>query len=297
MKRPNGITVLVLLGLAALGSLDCASESPTEADAVDTFLEPGAVLDCWPKWHPTDGDLIGYTHVAKDYRELLELGEHSVWTVSLSSGATKHIGGGILADWAPDGKRILIHGLDGGLYLRDLETDAMEQVPVRGDLPDFAPCGTRLGFSARTDSGHFIYVFNMTSCRLEQVGPGIEIDWSPDGETLLSDSLVLLSDEGERLGKVPYELGYGYPHSGRWSPDGKEIVFSGYSLGAGSDVAIWLTDADGLEQRMIACPGVSPAWSPDGRTVAYSAVSEDDDYWTIWVVGSDGTGKRRVTFP
>ena len=114
-------------------------------------------------------------------------------------------------------------------------------------------------------------------------------DWSPDGDAILCDSLIMITPEGIRLGKVPYGPGVGFPVHGRWSPDGETIAFGG------ANYAIWLIEPDGQNPRELVV-GSTPSWSPDGREIAYGAVSSDGTYSAIWVVDIDGTGARQVTF-
>ena len=53
-----------------------------------------------------------------------------------------------------------------------------------------------------------------------------------------------------------------------WSPDGTTLAFSRYDE-MSTTAAIYLTDADGSNERLLVEDGFSPTWSPDGARIAY----------------------------
>lgn len=143
MKRLDLTLVSMLVGWLVLRAVHCDSETTTDPVLSDPVQLPMRVLDCWPRWCPSDSTKIGFTHGPKDYDELVEHGRCSIWTVDI------------------------------------------------------------------------------TTCTSECVAPGLLADWSPDGEVMLADSLVLFSKEGARIGNIPYDLEYGYPSHPRWNPAGE----------------------------------------------------------------------------
>ena len=82
--------------------------------------------------------------------------------------------------------------------------------------------------------------------------------------------------------------------AGAWSPDGRLLALS-ITEGANSDLVL-LDGATGRERRRLTrhqAVDTSPAWSPDGRHVAF--VSDRSGSPQIWVIGVDGSARRRVT--
>jgi TolB protein len=77
---------------------------------------------------------------------------------------------------------------------------------------------------------------------------------------------------------------YDYAGSPAWSPDGKQIAFVRNGRG------IWLVNADGTNQHMIAARGNDPDWSPDGTKLAYDVAGE-----RVVVANADGTDPQVVT--
>jgi TolB protein len=101
-------------------------------------------------------------------------------------------------------------------------------------------------------------------------------DWSPDGGKISADCwrsfvgndyakshiYVFKSD-----GSSPKDLGDGTLSS--WSPDGKRISYSRYSPNNG----IWVMNADGTENQLLASDGWSSDWSPKTDELAYTVGS------------------------
>ena len=100
--------------------------------------------------------------------------------------------------------------------------------------------------------------------------------FSPDGKYFAiavkhkdRDDLVLLDVERDReAGRIKVPLsGMTSPS---WSPDGKQIVFTGYDGGM-SD--LFIVNADGTDLRRLTndkYADLLPTWSPDGKTIAFT---------------------------
>jgi TolB protein len=172
--------------------------------------------------------------------------------------------------WGSDRMRLMAVSARGGAA-RQLTTGPFDA------MPSFSPDGRRIAFTRVVQS-----VIAPTASLFTMDGGGRHL------EPLLADGIDL---------------------SAAWSPDGSTIAFSRLEsvdrpLG---EATLYLADADGSHVRSLgATPvhGVSAAWSPDGRRLAF--VSFDDDApacpaascppsGELYVVGTDGTGLRRLT--
>jgi Tol biopolymer transport system component len=83
-------------------------------------------------------------------------------------------------------------------------------------------------------------------------------------------------------------------HSQQFSPDGSQIVFASDRTG---NYEIWITDADGKNQRQltdsVGGSAGSPRFSPDGKLVAYDAqIAGGSD---VYIVSVNGGASRRLT--
>ncbi len=108
------------------------------------------------------------------------------------------------------------------------------------------------------------------------------LDLSPNGKFLLRHKLVLPLDSGD-----PFELVDTPAYSGRWSPDGKQVVFN-------SGGAIWVVPVSpetgrptGPAKKLL--DGnyrlQSPRWSPDGEKLVFERDDDEvsGDIWTLSV--------------
>lgn len=79
----------------------------------------------------------------------------------------------------------------------------------------------------------------------------------------------------------------------QFSADGKHIVFQRAPASGKGGMEIWVMNADGSHERLVASSHKSiyanPVWSPSGTRIAYAGPNG------IWVVGIDGRHPRRVT--
>src|SRR5438270_7896111 len=100
--------------------------------------------------------------------------------------------------------------------------------------------------------------------------------FSPDGRYFAiaakhrdRDDLVILDvKEDQEVRRIPLPLnGLTTPS---WSPDGKELVFSGYDGGI-SDLFVVNADGSGLHRLTNdKYADLQPSWAPDGKTIAFA---------------------------
>jgi Tol biopolymer transport system component len=109
----------------------------------------------------------------------------------------------------------------------------------------------------------------------------------PKGTPINVPSAIWVADT---LGNTPRRVGGLMAEYACWSPDGKEIVYSG-----GSELRI--AASDGSQSRLLLkVTGVpeSPAWSADGQSIRFLLQAKNSA--ALWDVNSDGSGLRQV-FP
>ncbi len=165
------------------------------------------------------------------------------------SGGTLHIAPAL----SPDGRRIAFFGERNGffvdLWLADAESGRVLRRLVRSTL------------SSNYETLRFI----------NSVGA-----FSPDGRLFAiaakngpRDDLVILDvDKNREVRRIKVALnGILTP---TWSPDGKQIAFTGFDGGL-SD--LFVVNADGSDLRRLTNDkeaDLEPAWSPDGKTIAFT---------------------------
>jgi Tol biopolymer transport system component len=102
--------------------------------------------------------------------------------------------------------------------------------------------------------------------------------------------LYVMKPDGTGLKKLSKEMPYA--QAPLWSPEGKEIAFSG------AGVNKYIVNADGKELREL-MPNVrdhvaSYSWSPDGEKIAFAAVHYRGEL-DVYEIDADGTGQTNLT--
>ncbi len=259
--------------------------------------QPPSAVDAWPKWSPVDSTMIAYSHLSQNEEELEEFGMLSTWIVDLNSGMKRWISEGVVCDWTPDGTQIAV--AMGGIHIVDVESGSSCSLTC-GDsscrhlAADFSSCGRWLTYINDGDPYRGIWKYDLATDESTWISYRYGADWFPNGNTILSDSLVVLDSAGVRLSKIDFEPERGYAQQCRWSPDGNQIAF--VAQGPSGETGIWRIDSDGTNQEYL-CDGASPSWSPGGTRIAFRALSADGSAGVIWTMRSDGSDRTQVTYP
>lgn len=197
---------------------------------------------------------------------------------------------------------------------------ADENAPYRGGI-DWSPDGRRLviGGLESKQSGRrraVLWTIDVTTGNasilsrmpLGQPGNVYDPDWSPDGSTIVATS----SDH--RLWLIDARTGHVRPFPRRtlrgsnptWSPDGTRLVVA---QGNGIPGRLAVASADGRSVRTVGGdPGMTPgagfAWSPDGQWLVYvrclpvtTTYGVDCIGHELRLVRADGLGRRRLRAP
>jgi TolB protein len=126
------------------------------------------------------------------------------------------------------------------------------------------------------------------------VGPGRDIAYELNG------GIYLMSADGA----TTTPLGPGRDPA--WSPDGRQIAFTGGTPSGGTGILVM--NADGSGRRALTDPATlgsasQPTWSPDGRKIAFIALSGDPSdpirgrtLGAVFVMNGDGSAPTRVLF-
>jgi Tol biopolymer transport system component len=191
---------------------------------------------------------------------------------------------GYLPVWSPDGTKVAFGAFVGDLdeegegeseiFLMDSDGSNLRQISHHPGLdvhPVWSPDGTRIawwGEEPQSDPSAtapaVLFMMDVASGEITELGEGSEPAWSPDGQHIL-----FIYEE-----KPPSGIARAQP-----------------------DTDIYVLDVETGERRALApdtAPDRWPTWSPDGQRVAFVSL-RDNLVGEIYVVNADGTDLRRLT--
>ena len=204
---------------------------------------------------------------------------------------TRHPGAKFAPRYSPDGNSLAyVIDLDGGENYDVMLYDIANQVHINltPDTPEaiqpnlsWSPDSKHLALISNRQGEFDVYLLSIEGHTLQRLTdlskPAFTVEWSPNGRWLAVTveakgqefNTYLVSLEGDKLRSIDVS---GHPANARdacWSPDSKQVVFSGdfegeYNLGVYSletGHIVWLTNDVG-EKLM-------PDWSSDGRHIVY----------------------------
>ena len=178
---------------------------------------------------------------------------------------------------------------------------------------DFFPSGREMLITSSSKYGGMdIFKYNLRSRKLFPIvlGPRGVINVEPSinhrGNQIMFSSdrsgkvMIYRSNQyGEKVKRVTFVGNFNSTPD--WSPDGKKIVFSGYS-GGRFDLFIMNSKGASNIQRLTTARksngkwsnNESPSFSPDGRQIVF--VSDRSGYNQIYTMNTDGSNITRITF-
>jgi hypothetical protein len=174
-------------------------------------------------------------------------------------------------EWSPDGRRLA------------LVTNESSEYAGQGSLIVVNPDATGRRLLVRSPGGTWLG------------GP----DWSPDGNTLLYSEAGIPWDihlpppdsYGVDASGANRRLFLAYAAGASWSPDGRQVAYTGYEPSSFATVAgIGVADGDGTNAHLIVHGyAYGATWSPDGQHLAF--VGHDG----LHVVRADGSDDRLLS--
>lgn len=207
-----------------------------------------------------------------------------------------------------DKPKVYLQKVDGVTVTQLTTDDSSDAHPV------FSPDGKRIAFSSDRSGKWSLYTIDVSGGGVTQVTNSRTQDlhpsFSPDGGQIVYSSMGARSGQWE-LWVVEVATGskrmIGEGLFPVWSPEkgSNKIAFQRPRQRGARQYSLWTLELVGGEPRRLTevvsasdAAAVAPAWSPDGKSLAYATMSDDGAgavRYDVWVVGADGTNRRRLT--
>jgi len=291
--RREQVTPRLLLVVSILTSvISMAEDAPPCATPAELAQLPGTIV--------YEGDPIEGPDPNRDF-DVWIIGTPD-WTPRLLAGGSGFEGHPV---WSPDGARIVYSSHDDrnpDLYLINPDGTNRTRLTLeegRDDYPTWIPEGI---VYKRENSWHIV------SPETGATRPYLKFDESidrfavsPDGSRIAlvkrpfgSYHLFLADASGKIIRQLTNEL----PREIHpcWSPDGKQIAYSGGDGLRNGKWDVYILDVDsGASRKVTTNPGPDWAcgWSPDGAWLLITSAYNDN--WDIYAIRPDGTNRLRIT--
>lgn len=308
IRRTAALALLILAAPAALP----AQQDPARTLTLEGYLDMESVSG--PQISP-DGRQIVYTRGWVD--KVNDRRESSIWIMDVDGARNRFLVDGSGPVWSPDGTRIAYtaQGEPQGtqIFVRWMDDEGATTQITRVEK---APSGL-----AWSPDGRWIS-FGMSVP--DEESWGIRLPGRPEGAKWTAEPRIVtradyrqdrqgFTDDGWRHlfvvpaeGGTPRQLTNGeFDHGeGRWTPDGKELVFSALRVAdelAWRESEIYAVDvATGAIRQLTTRKGPdnNPLPSPDGKLIAYTGDDWHQDTYRdqkIYVMGRDGTNPRVIS--
>ena len=191
-------------------------------------------------------------------------------------------------------------GGNNDIYVMDKEGKNLRQLtdhPSDDRHPTWSPDSKQIAFISDRDGGKAsaIYVMDTVGNNLRRLTNDVKFtwidspDWSPDGKQIVFTSMVINKDAKEKSseiyvinvdGKNPRQVAKNpkltWTESPKWSPDGRQIIFSSGRTG---NYEVYMMDSNGENLRNLTnhpAPDYQPSWF----TPSTLSVSPADNFRT-----------------
>jgi TolB protein len=215
---------------------------------------PGPDFD--PSWSP-DGRRIAYRSERR--------GEPEIWVMNADGTGQRRLAAGLSPAWSPDGSLIAFSGRAGLSVMRPDGTGLRVLPDTQGgEYPSWSPDSSRIAFNSNLTGDHVMYIAQADGSKvvdLSRVGEGWQVDWSPDGRSILFTShrdhpdnytdVYVMRPDGSAVRRLTHNRAY----TPAWSPDGDHIVLSAPGL--------FIMGPNGKNPRALPSPGAGETSLPD----------------------------------
>ena len=226
----------------------------------------------------------------------------------------------IQPEFSPNGRQIVFTRGAQGLPNTEIfvmsssgkHRKALTKTPQGNGDATWSPDGKEIAFTS--DRGKFpdVYVMHADGTHVTPITHNADREgdlvWSPTGKRIAyvrtpatggDKDIYSMSPKGTHVKDLTNDPNH-FDLQPDWSPDGKQIVFSGplqQGVSVGGD--LWIMNADGsgvhalYHENNHYSDGAYPAWSPDGTTIAFAA-NNGSGYYHVWSVPAGGGQNTEV---